>query len=41
MTLELIPVQSLSTTSKDLSRLLDNIGLGIETLKKTDAALVA
>jgi flagellin-like hook-associated protein FlgL len=32
--------QSLGTTGKDLNRLLDNMGLGIETLKKTDAALV-
>lgn len=33
--------QSLSTSAKDLNRLLDNIGLGIETIKKTDATLVA
>ncbi len=33
--------QSLNSTGKDLNRLLDNMGLGIETLKKTDAALVA
>lgn len=32
--------QTLSTAGKDLGRLLDNMSLGIETIKKTDAALV-
>ncbi len=31
--------QNLNAQSRDLNRLLDNIGLGIETLKKADAAL--
>ncbi len=33
--------QNLSTSAKDLGRLLDNMGLGLETLKKTDATLVS
>lgn len=33
--------QTLNTSAKDIGRLLDNIGLGIEAIKKTDATLVA